>query len=115
MYRYYGTVIRVIDGDTCDTEIFLGFDVSIKQRLRLFGVDTPETRTRDLKEKKKGLAAKEFVKKRIEGKKVIIDVTKGTGKYGRYLATIFYGDYQKDLNKELVRKRHAKKYLGGKR
>jgi len=118
-YRYKAQVTRVVDGDTIDCLVDLGFTVSVKQRFRLYGVNTPESRTRDAEEKVKGLAAKKFVMDRIAGKKVEVDITKGTGKYGRYLATVHYqtekdGSFT-DLNAELIKDGHAVEYFGGKR
>jgi len=112
MYQYKAKVLRVLDGDTCDVIIDLGFDVSISQRLRFFGIDCPESRTRNPIEKKKGLLAKEYTTNAIAGKEVIVE-TNEKGKFGRYLATIFYDG--NNLNKELVDKKLATVYFGGKR
>ena len=71
MYTYNIELLRVVDGDTIDAKIDLGFDVSIKKRVRFLGVDTPESRTRDLEEKARGLAAKERVKDLLEGANTI--------------------------------------------
>ena len=90
-HGYSCKLLRVVDGDTCDALIDLGFDVWIKSRIRFYGVDTWESRTRDLEEKKKGLAAKAYVKDLLEnsdeGKFSII--SHGRGKYGRVLGEIF--------------------------
>ena len=67
-YRYNAKVMRVVDGDTLDLEIDLGFNIKINERVRLFGIDTPETRTRDLEEKKRGLEAKEYVREQRKKK-----------------------------------------------
>lgn len=88
MYEYNAKVLRVIDGDTIDVEIDVGFSIFIKNRLRLEGIDAPETRTRDLVEKKEGLKAKQRLIELIEGKEVIIRTTKDE-KYGRILATVY--------------------------
>ena len=116
-YRYDAKVLRVIDGDTIDCLVDLGFKMSMTERFRLYGVDTPETRTKDKEEKKRGLEAKKFVRDRIQGENVEIDVTKGQGKFGRYLATVYYyvQEFKVNLNKELVERGHAKRYYGGKR
>jgi len=117
-YKYDAKVIRVVDGDTIDCTVDLGFKMTMVERFRLYGVNAPESRTRDKEEKKRGLAAKKFVKDRINGKMVGIDVTKGQGKYGRYLATVYYRNIVEsiiNLNKELVESGHAVKYFGGKR
>lgn len=88
MYEYNAKVLRVIDGDTIDVEIDVGFSIFIKNRLRLEGIDAPETRTRDLVEKKEGLKAKQRLIELIEGKEVIIRTSKDE-KYGRILATVY--------------------------
>ena len=86
-YFYNAKLVRVVDGDTCDAMIDLGFKVWIKQRIRFYGVDTWESRTRNKAEKKKGLAAKAFTKDMLEnsdnGKFTLI--SHGVGKYGRVL------------------------------
>jgi micrococcal nuclease len=110
MYNYKATIVNVVDGDTVDAIIDLGFNIQIKERLRLYGIDTPEIRTKDLEEKEKGFAAKDFVKEAILNKEVMIDTTKGTGKFGRYLATIYYGENNTNLNEELLEKGYAKPY-----
>ena len=116
-YKYKAEIIKVIDGDTIDCIIDLGFNILIKERLRLRGVDTPETRTRDKKEKARGLKAKEFVKNAIQFKDVLVE-TKEKGKFGRYLAIIWYqnitGKWQ-NLNLQLIIGKLAKEYKGGKR
>jgi micrococcal nuclease len=116
-YRYDAKIIKVIDGDTIDAIVDLGFNISIKERFRLYGVDTPETRTKNKKEKMAGLKAKAFVKKAIEGKTVILDIVKGTGKFGRYLAEVHYqiDDKYFPLNTQLVELGYAKEYYGGQR
>lgn len=96
MYEYNAKVINVVDGDTLDLVVELGFDVRFQIRVRLNGIDTPETRTRNLLEKAHGLKAKEFVINKTLGKDVFVKTSKDKkGKYGRYLADIFYKD---DLN-----------------
>ena len=117
MYRYKAKVTRIVDGDTLDVIIDLGFSISIKERLRLYGVNTPETRTRDKEEKKKGLAAKEFVRERVEDSEVQIQTYK-KGKFGRALCVIYYNNALKDdinLNQELINEGHAVSYYGGRR
>ena len=114
MYQYNATVINVVDGDTIDVSVDLGFDTSLTMRLRLLGINTPETRTKNLEEKARGLAAKERVKQLIENKKVVIHTEKdSTEKYGRYLATVFIDDI--DVNQLLIKEGHAVVYDGGKR
>ncbi len=111
-FRYKAFVDRVIDGDTLDLTFDLGFKTFRKERIRLNGVDTPETRTKDLKEKAKGLEAKNWVKKMVEGREVVIISTK-QGKFGRYLAEVYIDGLC--INKELIRRGMAKEYFGGKR
>src|SRR6056300_1764178 len=83
-------VIKVIDGDTIDVILDMGFDIMYKQRVRLFGIDTPESRTRDKVEKKYGLMAKKFLQENLKKGKLIIKTHKGseTGKFGRILGEI---------------------------
>ena len=84
MHEYHCVITRIIDGDTIDVDIDLGFDCWLhKQRIRLHGIDTPESRTRDLEEKKYGLAAKAFVEKFIPLGSTALLNTKEKGKYGR--------------------------------
>ena len=102
---------RVIDGDTFDCIIDLGFDVKLhKQRVRLSGIDTPESRTRDLAEKKLGLAAKERLKELCHGKFKVKSL--GKGKYGRILG-IPYDENGKDICQMLIKEGHAVEYRGG--
>ena len=110
MYKYQATVRRWVDGDTVDVDIDLGFGlIYSNQRLRLYGIDAWESRTRDLAEKEKGLAATAFVNEMAPvGSKIII-VTYKEGKYGRILAEIFLDDYT-NLNKLLTEKGHAERY-----
>ena len=114
---YSAKLQRVVDGDTCDALIDLGFDTWVKKRIRFYGVDTWESRTRDLEEKKKGLAAKEFVKKLLEnsdeGKFSII--SHGTGKYGRVLGEIFVKGNEQSVNELLKENGHAYEYHGEKK
>ena len=118
MYKYGAKLLRVVDGDTADVMIDLGFSTWVKARLRFKGVDTWEKRTRDLEEKKKGIAASEFTKKHLElndGKFVIQSY--GKGKYGRVLAEIFVNidGEETSLNKLLIENGHAYVYEGGKK
>ena len=110
MYKYEATVRRWVDGDTVDVDIDLGFGIIFhNQRLRLYGIDAYESRTRDLDEKEKGLAAKAFVNEVAPvGSKITI-VTYKEGKYGRILAEVFLDDYT-NLNMLLTEKGHAERY-----
>lgn len=115
MYTYKAKVLKVIDGDTIDVQIDLGFNIFIKERIRLFGINTPETRTKNLEEKKKGLEAKKFVQDEIGNKEITVEIFK-QGKFGRYLANIYYGkDFFLNLNDELINLGMAVSYFGGKR
>jgi micrococcal nuclease len=110
-FVYNVTLDRVVDGDTFDCVISLGFDCYLhKQRVRLSGIDTPESRTRDLEEKKLGLAAKERLKELCEGKFKIKSL--GKGKYGRILG-IHYTKDGKDICQILIDEGHAVEYHGG--
>ena len=118
MYRYGAKLLRVVDGDTADVMIDLGFDVWTKARLRFKGVDTWEKRTRNLEEKAKGILASKFTKEHLElndGKFVIQSF--GKGKYGRVLAEIFIDldGEETSLNKLLIENGHAYVYEGGKK
>tara|TARA_R100000781_G_scaffold114561_1_gene85684 strand:+ start:671 stop:1033 length:363 start_codon:yes stop_codon:yes gene_type:complete len=116
MYEYKAKLKRVVDGDTCDAYIDLGFDVSVMKRIRFMGVDTWESRTRDLEEKKKGLAAKEYTKEMLEKNDCCFIIkSHGVGKYGRVLGEIFIEGEEKSLNELLKDEGHAYEYHGGKK
>jgi micrococcal nuclease len=114
MYVYNAKCTRVVDGDTIDAQIDLGFDVHKKIRIRMVGINTPESRTRDLEEKKRGLAAKYRVQELLESQenKFILH-SQGVGKYGRCLGVIFLGESK--LQDILLEEGHAVEYFGGKR
>ena len=116
-HNYSAKLMRVVDGDTCDAMIDLGFDTWVKKRIRFYGVDTWESRTRNLEEKKKGLAAKEFVKDLLEnsdeGKFVLKSY--GVGKYGRVLGELFVKGNEKSVNELLKENGHAYEYHGEKK
>ena len=115
MYEYKGIIRRVVDGDTVDITLDLGFDILYNNRIRLLGIDTPESRTRDLEEKKLGLAAKDRVKELCPvGSTVTVKTTKdGRGKFGRILGEIYVGDV--NVNQLLIEEGHAVEYFGGKK
>lgn len=114
MFEYTATVVQVIDGDTVDVSIDLGFSIQHILRLRLYGINTPETRTKNQDEKAKGLAAKTRLKELVEGKTVKIKTEKDeTEKYGRYLAVIYLNNTS--VNEQLINEGHAVAYFGGKR
>ena len=122
MYTYKIKLDRVIDGDTIDAEIDLGFDISVKKRIRFVGLNTPESRTRDLEEKAKGLAAKDRVRQLLEGTNTIQLNSHGIGKYGRVLGELHIDvvDGQdkvtlESVNELLIKEGHAVEYHGGKR
>ena len=112
-YVYKATIERVVDGDTIDVTLDLGFDVRLhKQRCRLAGIATPESRTRDLAEKKLGLAAKDRLIELCVGSITIKSF--GKGKYGRILA-IPYTENNEDICQMLINEGHAVEYWGGKK
>jgi len=116
-YEYSAKLVRVVDGDTCDALIDLGFNTWVKKRIRFKGIDTWESRTRDLEEKKKGLIAKAYTKDLLEnsdeGKFVLKSY--GVGKYGRVLADLFVKGHEISVNQLLIENGHAYKYEGGKK
>jgi len=126
MYRYrVDTIDKIVDGDTVDVTIDLGFDILHRTRVRLSGIDAPESRTRDLEEKKLGLAAKERLSELLyavgvnDEREILLLHTTEKGKYGRYLGEfIVYhsekGDIQ-NLNLQMIEEGHAVEYNGGKR
>mgnify|MGYP003116149836 FL=1 len=109
-------IIKIVDGDTVDLGIDLGFDLTVKIRVRMSGINAWESRTRNLEEKKKGLAAKvrltEMCEESLE-KGALTIITKEKGKYGRYLGVLYAGG--KSVNDALVKEGHAHLYDGGKR
>ena len=121
-YIYRGKLERVVDGDTIDALIDVGFNIWVKKRIRFMGVDTWESRTRNLEEKKLGLAAKARTKELLEkvsSKSGYFRIkSHGVGKYGRVLAEIFIMDdkgKQWNVNKTLITEGHAYVYEGGKK
>jgi len=121
-YIYRAKLDRVVDGDTIDAMIDLGFNTWVKRRIRYMGLDTWESRTRDLDEKKKGLAAKARNKELLEkvsSKSGFFRIkSHGTGKYGRVLGEIFIQDVdgkQYNINETLKAEGHAYEYHGGKK
>ena len=121
-YIYRGKLERVVDGDTIDALIDVGFDIWIKKRIRYSGIDTWESRTRDLAEKAKGLEAK------ARNKELLLEVSSksgyfrlksyGVGKYGRVLGEIFIEDAegkQYNINETLIAEGHGYVYDGGKK
>jgi micrococcal nuclease len=117
MYEYrVKKVNKIVDGDTIDVDIDLGFAVSFTQRVRLAGIDTPESRTTDLKEKALGLEVKEKIKKEIAAAKDIIIKTEkpdSSEKYGRILGWLFLDGADVSLNQKLINEGYAWTYGGG--
>jgi len=114
--------LKVVDGDTIDAEIDLGFDIKVKKRIRFMGINAPESRTKDLEEKARGLAAKDRVKALLDGCENIQLKSHGIGKFGRCLGEIMLDviDGQEkltlvSLNELLINEGHATEYHGGKR
>ena len=119
MFEYNCTIVRVIDGDTVDVDIDIGFGVWLKkQRIRLYGIDTPESRTRDLEEKKYGLVAKAFVEAHLPvgSTRTLTTVKDKTGKYGRILGKFkaydSYTDAWVNLNQWMIIKHYGVEYSG---
>ena len=121
-YIYRGKLERVVDGDTIDALIDVGFDIWVKKRIRYKGIDTWESRTRDLAEKAKGLEAK------ARNKELLVEVSAksgyfrlksyGVGKYGRVLGELFIMDVngvEMNINDTLIKEGHAYVYEGGKK
>jgi len=113
MYEYACKVERVVDGDTIDVVLDLGFYVSFKSRVRLYGIDTPESRTRDLDEKARGKMATAFLKEAIDsGEKVVIQtkLKDSRGKFGRVLGDVIVDGI--NINQELITNNYAVAYFG---
>lgn len=114
MYTYkISSVDRIVDGDTIDVTIDLGFKILTKQRIRMYGINTPETRTRDKQEKQRGLAAKARLVELLQTEDDIILKSYGVGKFGRVLGELYINDT--NVNETLVNEGHAVKYFGGSR
>ena len=119
LYHYKAEVLSVYDGDTVTLMIDQGMKHFARVKVRMVGINTPEIRTRDLDEKARGYAAKDYLKSRIEGKTVIVHTVKN-GNLGRWLGVIW--SYEDDMNElgeslndEMIRMGHAVAYNGGKR
>ncbi len=113
VYKVRG-IKKVIDGDTVDVILDLGFDTSLTKRVRLIGIDTPESRTRDLKEKAFGLEAKYWLKKKLEeAEKIFIQTSITKEKYGRVLGELFVNTDEISLNEQMVELGYAWRYDGG--
>ena len=120
-YNFRVTKInRVVDGDTIDVTIDLGFDLYKKERVRIAGVDTPEKRTRDKEEKALGLDATAWMKEKLEGAikgddelTIRTELKGGVGKYGRLLGWLYVGDNDFSLNEQMITEGYAWEYDGG--
>jgi micrococcal nuclease len=116
MYEYrVKKVLKIVDGDTIDVDLDLGFDISFTQRVRLAGIDTPESRTTDKYEKTLGLEVKDKLKKAIEAAKTVVIRTEkpdSTEKYGRILGWIFLDGNPVSINQTLIDEGFAWSYMG---
>ena len=116
MFEYYvKKVENVVDGDTIDVVIDLGFDIMFASRVRLAGIDTPESRTKDLKEKALGLESKEYLKKHLkDAKSVVIKTEKmdSSEKYGRILGWLYVNGDTESLNDKMINDGYAWGYMG---
>ena len=111
VYEYNCKVKRVVDGDTVDVIIDLGFDIAYASRVRLYGIDTPESRTRDKDEKARGLISKDFLKSWLDKGSVVIRTRKDKkGKFGRILGEMVVDDI--NINELMIEEHHAVKYHG---
>ncbi len=114
------SIDKVLDGDTIDVTIDLGFDLFKKERVRIAGVDTPEKRTRDLEEKALGLDATHWMKEKLESTiagdeelTIRTELKGGVGKYGRLLGWLYVGDADLSLNEQMITEGYAWAYDGG--
>ena len=119
LYHYKAEVLSVYDGDTITVMIDQGMKHFARVKVRMIGINTPELRTKDLEEKERGYAAKDYLKSRIEGKTVVVHTVK-KGKFGRWLGVIWLyeegmEELGESLNDEMIRMGHAVAYDGGKR
>ena len=112
MYQYkIKKINKVIDGDTIDAEISLGFNITISQRIRLKNLNAAETRTLNLEEKAKGLEAKEWLKKELSREGELIIETEKEDKYGRYLGVLYYAGDFISINQKMLNEEIAKPYM----
>ena len=116
LFVYKATLRRIVDGDTLICDVDLGFKVYTTQRVRLYGINTHESRTRNLEEKKRGLAAKDRLIEIMGSVDSFYLESHETGKYGRCLGSLFLSDnFEKSVNQQLVEEGHAVEYFGGRR
>lgn len=110
------SIHKVVDGDTIDADIDLGFDISLTKRIRLAGIDTPESRTKDENEKKLGLESKDWLKNRLQFAKDIIirtELPDSTEKYGRIIGHLYINGEEISLNNQMITEGYAWTYDGG--
>lgn len=119
MYEYrVKKLISVVDGDTVDVDIDLGFDISLTKRVRMAGIDTPESRTSDKFEKSLGLEAKEYLKSKLKDAKELIIKTElpdSSEKYGRILGWVYIDGSDKSINEQMIQDGYAWNYMGDKK
>ena len=114
MFDYKCKVKKIVDGDTLDAYIDLGFDVWTTKRIRFMGIDTPESRTRDLTERRYGKGAKHRLVEMLEGNGNIFTVrSHGIGKFGRVLGELFIEEFECSVNEQMITEGHAVPYFGG--
>ena len=107
LYNYRAICVKVVDGDTVDTMIDLGFETWVKRRVRLYGIDAPKSRTRDLEEKKKGLEAKSRLQELLLDEAFTLE-SRGIGKYGRCLGIIYKHGH--NINQQMINEGYADEY-----
>jgi len=110
------SIAKVVDGDTIDADIDLGFDISLSKRIRLAGIDTPESRTKDEYEKKLGLESKEWLKEKLRFARDILIKTElpdSTEKYGRIIGHLYINDEEVSVNNKMIAEGYAWEYDGG--
>ena len=116
MFEYYvKKVSKVVDGDTIDVDIDLGFDISFSSRVRLAGIDTPESRTTDRMEKSLGIESKDYLKKAIDASKTVVIKTEkmdSSEKYGRILGWVFLDGSEISINQKMIDEGYAWGYMG---
>ena len=113
MYEYkIKSIDHLVDGDTFDCTIDLGFNISHKIRVRMYGINTPESRTRDLEEKARGLASKKRLSELLDDPELVLKTAK-KGKYGRYLGIVYSSEH--NVNSQMIEEGFAVEYYGGKR
>ncbi len=115
MYVYNCKVDRIIDGDTVDLFIDLGFNVVLHERIRLYGINAPEVRTKDLEEKERGLQAKAYLYNWLDSNPIQVETVKGRGKYDRWLGTLYAirdDGLRININEQMILDGHAVEYRG---